>query len=89
MDYDIGQFIKGIELIFADFIKTESIKITVANLLGGNMKIVEEYAQRKVDEVKEQTVLNMFEKGFSIVDIVDATKYKLSFVEEVLSKQSS
>ena len=90
LDYDIGQFIKGIELILADkFIKTESIKITVANLLGGNMKIVEEYAQRKVDEVKEQTVLNMFEKGFSIEDIVDVTKYKLSFVEEVLSKQSS
>ena len=90
LDYDIGQFIKGIELILADkFIKTESIKITVANLLGGNMKIVEEYAQRKVDKVKEQTVLNMFEKGFSIEDIVDATKYKLSFVEEVLSKQSS
>jgi len=86
LDYDIGQFIKGIELILADkFIKTESIKITVANLLSGNMKIVEEYAQRKVDEVKEQTVLNMFEKGFSIEDIVDVTKYKLSFVKEVLA----
>ena len=86
LDYDIGQFIKGIELILADkFIKTESIKITVANLLGGNIKIVEEYAQRKVDEVKEQTVLNMFEKGFCIEDIVDVTKYKLSFVKEVLA----
>ena len=36
LDYDIGQFVKGIELILADkFIKTESIKTTVVNLLGG------------------------------------------------------
>ena len=94
LNYDIGQFIKGIELILADkFIKTESIKKTVINLLGGNMKIVEEYAQRVADEkVKKdraETIVNMFSNGFSIEDIVDVTKFKLSFVEEVLSKQSS
>ena len=57
------------------------------------MKIVEEYAQRVADEkVKKdraETIVNMFSKGFSIEDIVDVTKFKLSFVEEVLSKQSS
>jgi hypothetical protein len=90
LDYDIAQFIKGIELILADkFVKTESIKTTVVNLLGGNMRIVEEYAQRvaddKVEEERKQTVINMFNKGFSIEDIVNITDYKLSFVKEVLS----
>ena len=87
LDYDISQFIKGIELILADkFIKTESIKTTVVNLLGGNMKIVEDYAQSKVEEDRKQTVIKMFNKGFSIDDIVNITEYNLSFVKEVLSK---
>lgn len=78
-------------MILADkFIKTESIKTTVVNLLGGNMKIVEDYAQRvaddKVEEDRKQTVLNMFEEGFSIEDIAKATKYNLSFVKEVLAE---
>jgi len=91
LDYEIAQFIKGIELILADkFIQTESIKITVVNMLGGNMKIVEEYAQRiaddRVDEERKQTVLNMFDAGFSIEEIVRGTKFKLDFVKEVLSE---
>jgi len=89
-DYEIAQFIKGIELILADkFIQTESIKTTVVNMLGGNMKIVEEYAQRiaddKVDEERKQTVINLFNEGFTIEEIVRGTKYKLDFVKEVLS----
>lgn len=55
------------------------------NLLGGNMKIVEEYAQRKVDEDRKQTVINMFNNGLSIEDIVECTNFKLSFVEDALS----
>lgn len=62
-------------------------------LIGLNMKIVEEYAQRVADEkVKKdraETIVNMFSKGFSIEEIVWGTNYKLSFVEEVLSKYSS
>lgn len=86
IDYDIGQFVKGIELILADkFITTESIKTTVVNLLGGNMKIVEEYAQRKVEEDRKQTVINLSNEGFTIDEIVRVTKYKLDFVKEVLS----
>lgn len=89
-DYEIAQFIKGIELILADkFIQTESIKTTVVNILGGNMKIVEEYAQRiadeKVEEDRKQTVINLFNKGLSIEDIADYTQFKLSFVREVLN----
>lgn len=90
LDYEIAQFIKGIELILADkFIETESIKTTVVNMLGGNMKIVEEYAQRianeKVEEDRKQTVINLFNKGLSIEDIADYTQFKLSFVREVLN----
>lgn len=85
LNYGIAQFIKGIEFILADkLIKTESIKTTVVNLLGGNMKIVEDYAQRiaenKVEEDRKQTVIKMFEKGFSIEEIVNATEFKTSFV---------
>ena len=87
LDYGIAQFIKGIELILADkFVKTESIKTTIINLLGGNMKIVEDYAQSKVEEHMKQTVLNMFEEGIGVEDIVKFTKYKLSFVKEVLEE---
>ncbi len=50
------------------------------------MKIVEDYAQSKVEEDRKQTVLNMFENGFSVEDIVKCTKYKLSFLKEVLSE---
>lgn len=90
IDYDISQFVKGIELILADkFITTESIKTTVVNLLGGNMKIVEEYAQRiadeKVEEDRKQTVINLSNEGFTIDEIARLTKYKLDFVKEVLS----
>ena len=34
------------------FVNDESLNKTISNLVGGNMKIVEDYAQRKVDEAK-------------------------------------
>lgn len=51
---DIGQFAKGIILLLCDkFVKDDSLNMTISNLVGGNMKIVEDYAQRKVDEAKK------------------------------------
>ena len=45
---DISQFVKGIVLMLCDkFVKDESLNKTVSNLVGGNMKIVEEYAQEE------------------------------------------
>ena len=87
LDYEIAQFIKGIELILADkFVKSDSIKKTVVNLLGGNMKIVEDYAQRiandKVEESMKQTVLNMFENGCSVKNIVNLTGYNLDLLKK-------
>ncbi|WP_405291453.1 hypothetical protein [Methanobrevibacter sp.] len=50
---EIAQFVKGVVLLLCDkFVKDESLNKTISNLVGGNMKIVEEYAQRKVDEAK-------------------------------------
>ena len=50
---EIGQFVKGVILLLCDkFVKDESLNKTISNLVGGNMKIVEDYAQRKVDEAK-------------------------------------
>ena len=52
---DISQFVKGIVLLLCDkFVDDESLNTTISNLVGGNMKIVEDYAQRKVDEAKEE-----------------------------------
>lgn len=51
---DISQFVKGIVLLLCDKFVDESLNTTISNLVGGNMKIVEDYAQRKVDEAKKQ-----------------------------------
>lgn len=89
--YDIGQFIKGVELLLTDkFVKTESINIPISNLIGGNMKIVEDYAQRvareKVTEEKERTIQNMSNEGMSEEDIIKYTKYDEDLVKKALAK---
>ncbi len=51
LNSEIGQFVKGVILLLCDkFVKNESLNKVISNLVGGNMKIVEDYAQRKVDE---------------------------------------
>ena len=55
-------------------------------LLCGNMKIVEDYAQRKVDERNEEIVRNMDEKGIKKEDIADLAKVSPEFVEKTLAK---
>ncbi len=55
LNKEIGQFVKGVLLLLCDkFVENKSLNKTISNLVGGNMKIVEEYAQRKVDEVKKE-----------------------------------
>lgn len=59
LDYDIGQFAKGVILMLCDkFVKDESTNTTISSLVGGNMKIVEDYAQRKIDEKLEEKMKN-------------------------------
>ena len=88
---DIAQFAKGVVLMLCDkFVKDESLNKTISNLVGGNMKIVEDYAQRKVDEKleerNEEIVRNMDEKGVSKEDIAVLAKVSMEFVEKTLSK---
>ncbi len=51
LNYDIGQFVKGVVLILCDkFVKDELTNKRISNLMGGNMKIIEDYVQRRVDD---------------------------------------
>ena len=91
LDSDIAQFVKGVVLMLCDkFVLDESLNKTISNLVGGNMKIVEDYAQRvaqrKVDEKTEEIVINLSEKGFNIEDIASLANVSQEFVEKTLSK---
>ena len=72
------------------FVVDESLNMSISNLVGGNMKIVEDYAQRvaqrKVDEKTEEIVRNMDEKGVKKEDIAILANVSLEFVEKTLSK---
>ncbi|WP_296872865.1 hypothetical protein [uncultured Methanobrevibacter sp.] len=87
LDDDISQFVKGVLLMLCDkFVEDESLNKTISNIVGGNMKIVEDYAQRKVDESKESIVINLCEEGFKIADIARITDVSKDFVKKTLSK---
>ena len=64
----------------------ESLNMTISNLVGGNMKIVEDYAQRKVDESKRRFVINLDKEGYGIEDIARIADVSLDFVNQTLSK---
>ncbi len=91
LNKDIAQFVKGVVLMLCDkFVEDESLNTTISNLIGGNMKIVEDYAQRvaqrKVDEKTEEIVKNMDEKGVKKEDIAKIANVSLDFVNQALSK---
>ena len=59
LNQDIAQFVKGIILMLCDkFVEDELINQRISNLVGGNMKIVEDYAKRvakrEVRKIKEE-----------------------------------
>jgi len=68
----------------------ESLNMTISNLVGGNMKIVEDYAQRKVDEKlkerDEEIVIELDKEGYAVNDIARIAKVSLDFVNQTLSK---
>lgn len=68
------------------FVLDESLNKTISNLVGGNMKIVEDYAQRKVDESKRNVVINLDKEGYSIKDIARIADVSMDFVSQTLSK---
>lgn len=63
LDKDIGQFVKGIVLMLCDkFVDNELLNKSISNLMGGNMKIVEEYAKRYAEEYAEEYAEKYAEK---------------------------
>ena len=91
LEKDIWQFVKGVVLMLCDkFVADESLNTTISNLVGGNMKIVEDYAQRKVDEeresLKKEFVINLSGAGFKLEDIAKYANVSLEFVNRTLSK---
>ena len=72
------------------FVVDESLNMSISNLVGGNMKIVEDYAQRvaqrKVDEKTEEIVIELDKEGYAVNDIARIVKVSLDFVNQTLSK---
>lgn len=64
LDEDIGQFVKGVLLMLCDkFVTDRDLNIKISNLVGSNMKIVEEYAERLAEKEKENGIKIGLEKG--------------------------
>ena len=68
------------------FVVDEYLNMSISNLVGGNMKIVEDYAQRKVDEKTEEIVIELDKEGYAVNDIARIVKVSLDFVNQTLSK---
>ena len=91
MKNDIAQFAKGIVLMLCDkFVKDKMLKKRIINTLGGNMKIVEEYAQDyaedKLNKYTEKIIINLKNKGFTINEIIETLNVSKDFVEKTLAK---
>ena len=87
LDEDIGQFVKGVVLMLCDkFVKDELLNTKIANLVGGNMKIIEDCAQRRVNKRDEQFVVSLKKEGYGISDIVRLAEVSEDFVVKTLAK---
>ena len=91
LDEDIGQFVKGVVLMLCDkFVKDELLNTKIANLVGGNMKIIEDYVQRRgqkfAEELIEENIVNMSKKCFEIDEIILALDVSKDFVVKTLAK---
>ena len=87
---DLGQFAKGIVLMLCDkFVKDKQLNKRITNLVGGNMKNVEEYAKEyaknKVNEQNENIIIKLQKKGFTIDEIIETLNVEKDFVEQTLS----
>ena len=72
-------FSRGVVLMLCDkFVADESLNTTISNLVGGNMKIVEDYAQRKVDEERER-----LKKEYDVSLDAERERLKKEYDEEI------
>ena len=66
----------------------------ITNIVGGNMKNVEEYAQDyaqdyaedKLNKYTEKIIINLKNKGFTINEIIETLNVSKDFVEKTLAK---
>lgn len=102
LNVDMEQFAKGVILMLCDkFVDDELLNIKISNLVGRNMKIVEDYAQRVAQEAvkkekekfeseleskDENLVINLSKEGYSVKDIARIADVSISFVNQTLSK---
>ena len=80
------------------FVKDKMLNKRITNIVGGNMKNVEEYAKEyakeyvkeyaedKVNENNKQIIINLRKKGFTITEITETLNVTPDFVEKTLSK---
>lgn len=72
------------------FVKDDLLNTTIANLVGGNMKIIEDYVQRReqkfAEELMEENIVNMSKKGFEIDEIILALDVSKDFVVKTIAK---
>lgn len=94
LDKNIGQFVKGIVLMLCDkFVEDELMNTRIANRVGGNMKIVEDYADRvaeqKLNENNKVLAVKLRNDGYTAEKIAETLEVSLDFVEKVLSEAES
>ena len=58
----------------------------ITNIVGGNMKNVEEYAQDKINENNEKIIINLKNHGCTINEIIEIVNVSKDFVEKTLAK---
>jgi len=88
---DIAQFVKGIVLMLCDkFVKDKQLNKRITNLVGGNMKNVEEYAKDyakdRINENNKSIIIKLRKRGFEINEITETLDVSKDFVEKTLSE---
>ena len=91
LKHDIAQFVKGIVLMLCDkFVKDKLLNKRITNMVGGNMKNVEEYAKEyakdKINENNEKIIIKLRKKGFKISEIIETLNVSKDFVEKTLNE---
>ena len=75
------------------FVEDELMNTRIANRVGGNMKIVEDYADRvaeqKLNENNKVLAVKLRNDGYTVEKIAETLEVSLDFVEKVLSEAES
>lgn len=82
---DIGQFVKGVVLMLSDkFVNDDLLNTAIANLVGGNMKIIEDYIQRREQKTIKEITKQVTEQVTEQVKEEKDEQFVISLNEEGL-----